>query len=89
VIALAYLLSLIGADYGDVHFALGKPIVSLVLLLLIGATFYHLKLGLQVVIEDYIHTERTKFLLLLLNSFSCAIIGLAAALAVLKLAFGG
>ncbi|PHQ66780.1 MAG: succinate dehydrogenase, hydrophobic membrane anchor protein [Sneathiella sp.] len=88
VIALAYVISLVGAEYDQVASVLGTPFASLVMLLLIGATFYHLKLGLQVVIEDYIHAEKTKITLLLLNSFLCAAVGLAAALAVLKLALG-
>ena len=89
VVALAYVISLVGADYERVRYILSLPFTSLVLLLLIGATFYHLKLGLQVVIEDYFHSEGTKMALLLLNTFFCAIVGLASALAVLKLAFGG
>jgi len=89
VIAIAYVVSLVGADYERVRYVLSLPFTSLVLLLLIGAVFYHMKLGLQVVIEDYIHSEGTKMVLLLLNTFFCAIVGLASALAVLKLAFGG
>lgn len=89
VIALAYVISLVGADYERVRYILSLPFTSLVLLLLIGTTFYHLKLGLQVVIEDYIHTESTKMVVLILNTFFCAIVGLASALAVLKLALGG
>ena len=89
VIALAYVVALVGADYGRVLYILSLPFTSLIMLLLIGATFYHLKLGMQVVIEDYIHTESTKIVVLLLNTFFCAIVGLASALAVLKLALGG
>jgi len=89
VIALAYVVALVGADYERVRYILGLPFTTIILLLLIGTTFYHLKLGLQVVIEDYIHTEVAKLVLLLLNSFFCAVVGLAAALATLKLAFGG
>jgi succinate dehydrogenase / fumarate reductase membrane anchor subunit len=89
VIAIAYVVSLVGADYERVRYVLSLPFTSLILLLLIGAVFYHMKLGLQVVIEDYIHSEGTKMVLLLLNTFFCAIVGLASALAVLKLAFGG
>ncbi len=89
IIALAYVISLVGADYERVRYILSLPFTTIILLLLIGATFYHLKLGLQVVVEDYIHKESTKIVLLMLNSFFCAIVGLAAALAVLKLAFGG
>ena len=89
VIAIAYVISLVGADFERVRYVLSLPFTSLVLLLLIGAVFYHMKLGLQVVIEDYIHTEGSKTVLLLLNTFFCTIVGLASALAVLKLAFGG
>lgn len=89
IIALAYAISLTGSSYDRVVYILSLPFSSLVMLLLIGAMFYHMKLGLQVVIEDYVHTEKTKITLLLLNSFICTVIGLAAALAVLKLALGG
>ena len=89
VIALAYVVALVGADYERVRYLLSLPFTSLIMLLLIGATFYHLKLGVQVVIEDYIHTESTKIVVLLLNTFFCAIVGLASALAVLKMALGG
>ncbi len=89
VIALAYVISLVGEDHSRVVEILSLPFASLIMLLLIAATFYHLKLGLQVVIEDYIHTEATKMTLLILNSFFCVILGLASALAVLKLALGG
>jgi len=89
VIALAYVISLVGADYERVRYILSLPFTSLILLLLIGMTFYHMKLGLQVVIEDYIHSEGSKMILLLLNSFFCVVVGLASALAVLKLVFVG
>ena len=89
LIALGCIISLIGADYTHVRYVLGQPFIAIVMLLLIVSLFYHLKLGMQVVIEDYIHTESTKVFLLLLNSFFCAIVGLASALAILKLALGG
>ncbi len=89
VIAMAYVISLVGSDYERVRYILSLPFTSVILLLLIATTFYHLKLGLQVVIEDYIHVEVTKTILLMLNTFFCAIVGLASALAVLKLAIGG
>mgnify|MGYP000232592427 CR=1 FL=1 len=89
LIALGCVISLIGAEYTHVRYVLGQPFIAIVMLLLIVSLFYHLKLGMQVVIEDYIHTESTKVFLLLLNSFFCAIVGLASALAILKLALGG
>lgn len=89
VIALAYVVSLVGADYDQVVYILSLPFTALIMILLIGVTFYHLKLGLQVVIEDYIHTESTKVICLMLNGFFCVTVGLASMLAVLKLALGG
>ena len=86
---LVSLLRMPQLDYGTVTEWLGSPIAAVPMLLLIVSTFWHLKLGLQVVIEDYVHEEGTKlFTITILNFF---VIG-AAALAffsVLKIAFGG
>jgi succinate dehydrogenase / fumarate reductase, membrane anchor subunit len=56
-----------------------------VLMLLV--TFYHMALGVQVVIEDYVHTEWTKITLLVLNKFACCILAAAGIFAVLRIAF--
>lgn len=86
---LVSLLRMPQLDHGTVTEWLGSPIAAVPMLLLIVSTFWHLKLGLQVVIEDYVHEEGTKlFTITILNFF---VIG-AAALAffsVLKIAFGG
>ena len=49
------MIGLLGADYDTVRAWLGRPLVSVLLLLLLGAVFYHARLGLNVVIEDYVH----------------------------------
>ncbi|HEX8256838.1 MAG TPA: succinate dehydrogenase, hydrophobic membrane anchor protein [Allosphingosinicella sp.] len=68
---------------------LASPLVAVPMLLLIVATFWHLKLGLQVVIEDYVHEEGMKlFSITLLNFFTIAL-GATAFFSVLKIAFGG
>ena len=59
------------------------------LLLLIIATFHHMQLGLQVVIEDYINSEGTKLVLLLTQKLVSFALAIAAGFAVLKIAFGG
>jgi succinate dehydrogenase / fumarate reductase membrane anchor subunit len=58
------------------------------MLLLVGVTFWHLKAGLQVVIEDYVHEEGNKFFVLLLLNFFAVGSAALAAFAVLKIALG-
>lgn len=87
-----FLVSLLGhamGDYDSARAFLAQPLAAALLLLLIGAGFYHMKLGVQVVIEDYIHTESTKVALLMLNTFCAIAVGLVCALAVLKLFVAG
>jgi len=69
-----------------VHWA-GQPVNSVLLLCLVLATFQHTALGLQVVIEDYIHDEKVKLASLLAMKGAVALLALASAMAVLKLAF--
>jgi succinate dehydrogenase / fumarate reductase membrane anchor subunit len=85
---VASMVGLIGADRATVVFWLKLPVPAVLMVLFMVTGFYHLKLGLQVIIEDYVHAECVKVSALLLNSFAC--IGLAAAsiFAVLKIALG-
>lgn len=81
------LVSLTGADYATARDFFSAPLVSVLMLFVIVGGLYHLKLGLQVVIEDYVHSESTKLALLMLNNFFCIAMGLVGAFAMLKLAF--
>lgn len=73
--------------YEVVRASLASWPVALGLLALIGAGLIHMRLGMQVIIEDYVHSEFTKILCLALNSFFTAAIGLASVFAILKMAF--
>jgi succinate dehydrogenase / fumarate reductase membrane anchor subunit len=86
---VASLVALAGADHDTVRDWLSRPLAAILMLLLIGATFYHAALGLQVVIEDYIHGEGAKFAALVLNKLICLALAVAGIFAVLKIAFGG
>ena len=77
---------LAGADHAQVTAWIANPIVALLLVLTLIAVFYHLKLGLQVVIEDYVHGQPAKLVCLLANSFGNIALALACILAVLKIA---
>jgi len=86
---IAKVITLTGADYATARAAVADPLFAVPLLLLIGTGFYHLKLGLQVVIEDYVSTDSLKIAALLLNSFFCAGVGILCVFAVLQISFGG
>jgi succinate dehydrogenase / fumarate reductase membrane anchor subunit len=64
------------------------PMVSVLFLLLIGVTFYHAALGVQVVIEDYVHHEGARIAALVLVRFLAFALGVTALFAVLRIAFG-
>ena len=83
---LVSLLRLPGLDHPMVVEWLSSTLNASAMLLLIVSTFWHIKLGLQVVIEDYVHEEGNKAFLLLLLNFVVVGVGAFAAVALLKLA---
>jgi succinate dehydrogenase / fumarate reductase membrane anchor subunit len=89
VLFVSFVIMLANEPYGTVSAFLGKPFVAAVTILLVVALFWHLRLGLQVVIEDYVHTEWTKLISLLAMTFATIIVGLACVFAVLSMAIVG
>src|SRR6185437_10637640 len=65
------------------------PVTATLLLALVVATFHHMQLGLQVVIEDYVHADRPRLVVLLAMRAVVALLAISAVIAVLKLAFSG
>lgn len=83
---VASIAGITGAEHAEAAAWLGSPLVAITMLLLIVATYYHAALGLQVVIEDYIHHEGWKFFWLIAVKLACLVLAVAAAFSVLKIA---
>jgi succinate dehydrogenase / fumarate reductase membrane anchor subunit len=83
---IGLLVALVGADHAQVQSALGKPINAIALAMFAASLFWHAKLGLQVVIEDYIHHRPTEIALQLLVTFACAAGALASLYAIGRIA---
>ena len=78
-----------GEPYDVVVATLSSPLVALSFVAAILLTAVHMRIGMQVIIEDYVHAEMAKLSLLILNWLFSWGVGLVAIFAVLKLAFGG
>ena len=81
-------VSLLGRNHAGAQRILGSPLVAIVMLLFIASITYHMRLGMQVIIEDYVHDEVRKLALIMANTFFAIAIALACAYAIFKLSFG-
>jgi succinate dehydrogenase / fumarate reductase membrane anchor subunit len=77
-----------GAEHAQLKAALAHPFTALPLALLAISAAVHMRLGMQTIIEDYVHGEGAKIVLLVLNTFFSIFIGAASLFAILKLSFG-
>ena len=78
-------VSLVGASHDQLLFWIASPVSIVLMICLLLATFYHTALGLQVVIEDYVHVESARLILLLLTKAICFVFALVGIVSVLKM----
>jgi succinate dehydrogenase / fumarate reductase membrane anchor subunit len=81
-------MMLLGRNQAGAAQILGSPVVAIILLLFIVASSWHMRIGLQVVIEDYVHQETVKLVAIMANYFFSFAVALASIYAILKLSSG-
>ena len=86
---IGLLVSLVGADLEAVRTTLAKPWNGIPMAALVIAMFWHAKLGVQVVIEDYVHTRSLEITAHFLNNFLCGLGAIASLYAIARIAFSG
>ncbi len=83
-----FVISHLSATRPDIIMALKNPFVSMGILLALISITWHMRLGLQVVIEDYVHSESRKLAALTLNTFFVFVLTALGAYSILKMGFG-
>jgi succinate dehydrogenase / fumarate reductase membrane anchor subunit len=81
-------VSLLGRNHAAAAQILGSPLVAIIMLLFIASITTHMRIGMQVIIEDYVHDEPARLILLMLNTFFTLAVAFATAYGILKLSFG-
>ena len=89
IYVIGLVISLVGGDYHAVRAAVAHPANAVLLVAFLVATFWHAQLGMQVIIEDYVHTPWLAVTSQLLVIFVCVLAALASVLAVIRIALGG
>jgi succinate dehydrogenase membrane anchor subunit len=85
---IVIVMMLLGRNQAGAAQILGSLPIAVILLLFIFASAWHMKIGMQVVIEDYIHNEKLKLVSIMLNNFFSIAVALASTYAILKLSSG-
>jgi succinate dehydrogenase / fumarate reductase membrane anchor subunit len=85
---IVVVMMMLGSNQAGAAQMLSSPLVAIILLLFIIASTWHMKIGMQVVIEDYVHNEQWKLAAIMANNFFCFAVALASIYAILKLSSG-
>ena len=85
---IVIIMSLLGRNQAGAAQILGSPLVAVIMILFIIASVWHMKIGMQVVLEDYVTDEKIKLGAIIANNFFCAAVGLASIYAIIKLSSG-
>jgi len=85
---IVIIMKLVGSNQATASQTLGNPAVAIIMVLFIVASCWHMRIGMQVVLEDYIHDEKLKLALIIGNHFFCWSVGLASIYAIIKLSSG-
>ena len=85
---IIFIIAHLGSGRAELVAAIANPMIAILLSLTMISVLWHMRLGLQVVIEDYMHGAATKLAAILANTFFTAALGVAALYAILKMSFG-
>lgn len=88
IFLVIFIIAHLGATRAELVAAVSNPLIAIPLLLSFISILWHMRLGVQMVIEDYIHAPVAKLAALLANTFYAVILGVAAFYAILKMSFG-
>ena len=85
---IAIVIALLGRNHAYTQQTLGSPLVAILMILFVASTAYHMWIGMQEIIVDYVHGPVAKYLALFGNMFFCSVVALASIYAVFKLSNG-
>ena len=88
IFLLWFIISHLGVGRADVVTSVQNPFNAILLVLSFASILWHMRLGMEMVIEDYVHDARALLTSLLLNTIFTAAVGVAALYAILKMSFG-